>query len=1427
MPRLGPAWRSSASGANRGFQPPPAVPDERASSRDRSGSYASSGSGGGGGEKGEKNRSNPFAMLDDEDDGTGAGGGGGGGERHPPSHGPSGNNGNPGGGVGGGGGGRFSALRPDNHTAGSAIGTSSSSRPFHRAASSGSKPSKGGRSLADLAAGLSGGSGGGNNNNGPHSHGGPHSQHHHGGDPRGHHGGQGHGVDPRGHPRSSSAGISRNRSGSGDAPLGHGGGAMGSIGGVVGGESGDGGGAKVIRYTREKMLSLRGRGDEGPPECIKELELEGSVVVSKVAQDPVCWDTFDAEEIWAAAARERRPADLREGRPKGGGHSSAGRMRDFDSGDEGERPRGSIGARGSGTPTERFSGTPTERFGGGGGGFGDRGSIADRGSSGGGYVDRGSMGDRGPVGDRGSSSGGFGGGRWQRGVALPEGDVRPSSRGRAPDSDRGLGRRDDDNLEASDPDDLWDDPTAGVTGGGTGAAADFSAFGGSLDDEPPQLKGKTGMDAFDLSDMSKAAADFENELHGGGGHRKMVVDVNVNGGLESVGDNGDSGGGGLENGGNSVLEHNIDPTRPLASTGTTIRSGSGDHVNVFEDFGDESGGEDAAAAIGADSVGGEEDNDLPIKSGNGENNASSRLMKMIGVAGTGEAASGGSGGGGGDSSPLPVDVVEAEREDLNSEQETKPRADSVASVPSNPWGAPASSSVSSNPWGDAPAAGGFAVQEGQAVKDAEAAAAAQAQAQAAQRQREEELLRQQQQQLQRQQAQQQAAEEEEKKRWAAMQAKQQAEMQAAAAQQLAQQQAQQRQQEQVKAQQNQVELVLIERISNILENSWGRSDLNSILSTLHANDSRVIAILSTAEALRALVARHPQRIQLGRDPTMGAEMAALRLTNSQWQAHQAQAAQAQAAQQAKLAQEQELQRRQRVQQEEQARAQAAQQEAIARAQAAQREAEERKKQEAAQAAQAQAQQQTPLVITDAPWYYADPQGNIQGPFGGEEMRQWLDAGYFKGDLPISQSSGGPFRTLGSCFSDASTAFQPTQPTEDKAEAEAKARTEAEAKARAEAEAKVRAEAEKAAQREKAAAEEAAALMAARQAAELKARAEAEERARAEAEAQAAMQREKATADRKHQSAQLKMMLGLGAAGGGVSESDDVVVAGLSPSEPVEQQPAASQPAPAPSKKSKKKQQQQQMQREPVVTNAPSPVAPERAPAAPVAWGGAVATKVSRKKSMSEIQQEEAREAQRRAREQGISLSSLSGGGGGRGGGGGNGGWANIAASGGSTAWGGAVKVPVAAVVTPTPMVAGLSAQQRSAQAAWGGPAATMAPAGSKQQQSKSSGANANKNAAVDNFGMNGRMSPTLESWCKDQMQKLNGSDDLTLVSFCMTLTDKDEIRQYLTAYLGSTTQVNGFASEFIKRKGLGENGRKEETWESAGKGKRGKKKGGK
>lgn len=875
----------------------------------------------------------------------------------------------------------------------------------------------------------------------------------------------------------------------------------------------------------------------------------------------MCWDTFDADEVWSQVARERRVSDPR-GPPIKDEPRRVSRLGDDDT-------RGGRDSR--------------------------------RGT--------------------GFSSGGASG-RWQRGMSVPE-------------NDRGS-RSSRNDVEADNPDDLWDDPT---TGGGTMAAApDFSAFGGSLEDDRP--RGKTGMDAFELTDMSKAAAAFEADMDG-----------------DNKSDNGN------DSEPEDNYNHTVDSSRPLAGTGTTIRSGSGNHVSVFEDFDEPTEDETLEA---------------PIKSGNETNAASSRLMQMIGVSGTGEAASG--------------VAAAAAKEETKPEKSTNEKADAVAS---NPWGASGGGrAVSSNPWGDAGGLGSFGSQ----AKTSEGVSA----------QQREELLRRQQ--------------EEEKKRWEAMQAKQQADLQA-------QQQQQQLLRQQ---QQDQVENVLMERVSNILENSWGKSDLNSILSNLHAEDSRVIAILPSIDQLRALISRHPQRIQLGNEGNV--IMAQLRLNNQQWQMAQAQIAQAKA-----IHEQQELQLR-RMQEEQLRQQQVAQHEALARARALE---QERQKQQIA-------------IIPNAPWFYADPQGNIQGPFAGDEMKQWLEAGYFKGDLPISQNNGGPFRPLASYFSDPKTAFQSNQSDDAKAALEARAQAEAET------------------------------------AAKVQAAKEADARRRAEKAAQLAAEENRRAAEQQQQqndqSAQLKMMLGLGV---GSTE-----IAG--PPQPAAvEQPAKKQP--------KKKSPQKQVQQQPVEeeTSAPEPVSPP-APA----WGGGAAS-AGQKKTMSEIQQEEAKEAARRAKEEGDRPSG--------------GGWANVAATGGSTAWGGAAAInTAAAVITPMPAVAGVSPTQKiNANAAWNKKqaAATNPPVvATKQTQQQGSV------AAVDNFGSNGQMNPAMEKWCKDQMQKLNGSDDLTLVTFCMTLSDSDEIRQYLSAYLGSSTQVNNFATEFIKRKG----GDNTVEWESAGGPKKGrKKKGGK
>lgn len=112
----------------------------------------------------------------------------------------------------------------------------------------------------------------------------------------------------------------------------------------------------------------------------------------------------------------------------------------------------------------------------------------------------------------------------------------------------------------------------------------------------------------------------------------------------------------------------------------------------------------------------------------------------------------------------------------------------------------------------------------------------------------------------------------------------------------------------------------------------------------------------------------------------------------------------------------------------------------------------------------------------------------------------------------------------------------------------------------------------------------------------------------------------------------------------------------------------------------------------------------------------------------------------------------------------------------------AAKPAAAPAASPAPSSAPLRQQNRPAAA----PAARAAPPAAAKSAFGGPVATSNPDA--------------LQTWCKTQLKKINGSDDITLIQFCMTLTDNSEIRQYLSMYLGSTPQVAAFANEFIKRK---------------------------
>lgn len=62
------------------------------------------------------------------------------------------------------------------------------------------------------------------------------------------------------------------------------------------------------------------------------------------------------------------------------------------------------------------------------------------------------------------------------------------------------------------------------------------------------------------------------------------------------------------------------------------------------------------------------------------------------------------------------------------------------------------------------------------------------------------------------------------------------------------------------------------------------------------------------------------------------------------------------------------------------------------------------------------------------------------------------------------------------------------------------------------------------------------------------------------------------------------------------------------------------------------------------------------------------------------------------------------------------------------------------------------------------------------------------------------MNKEMADWCSGQLKKINGTEDLTLMQFCMSLKSAVEIREYLAEYLGSSPQVTNFATEFIRFK---------------------------
>jgi hypothetical protein len=119
-------------------------------------------------------------------------------------------------------------------------------------------------------------------------------------------------------------------------------------------------------------------------------------------------------------------------------------------------------------------------------------------------------------------------------------------------------------------------------------------------------------------------------------------------------------------------------------------------------------------------------------------------------------------------------------------------------------------------------------------------------------------------------------------------------------------------------------------------------------------------------------------------------------------------------------------------------------------------------------------------------------------------------------------------------------------------------------------------------------------------------------------------------------------------------------------------------------------------------------------------------------------------------------------------------------------------------------------------------APTIKSSAEGQVVSKPSGQSTNVHLAASqvksDFGGK-QMSKEMSDWCSAQLKKINGSNDLTLMEFCMSLKSPVDIREYFAQYLGSSPQVimliilnlsesyygiylqvTNFATEFIKLK---------------------------
>ena len=468
-----------------------------------------------------------------------------------------------------------------------------------------------------------------------------------------------------------------------------------------------------------------------------------------------------------------------------------------------------------------------------------------------------------------------------------------------------------------------------------------------------------------------------------------------------------------------------------------------------------------------------------------------------------------------------------------------------------------------------------------------------------------------------------------------------------------------------------------------------------------------------------------------------------------------------------------------------------------------------------------------LRVEPSQWQYTDPQGNVQGPFEQDNMRQWHEAGYFNAELPIKLSHWSGFHAFVTVFPDMKVAFlnTPSEPgsslllslqqqqqqqlirqqqllQQQQAEEHAKqAQLKAAEQERAYRAQQLQQQHEEEQRRQLLLQQQQAAQLA--QQRELQIQQQQQQQAAAEQQraqleherqqaaavaAQAAAQQkpasvapwankqpgpnrssatsaqesllaiqseEKARADeeKRRQAAEQSKITPKG--WGGATSSAGPSLAEIQQQEEQARQRQAqaeasrTQAAPATTNMSF------QLKNLLGVKAAPTPAATSSGPA----WGSAPAPAAASKGSLRDIMQEE-ETVEGIAPVKGGAASSnaprkpLS--------------WAAKAGSSGfSTA-----PAPAAAAaprVAPRPVVS---------------PVVAPAPAASSVKKAAPSG-----NKEKSDFGGK-EMSKEFADWCGVQLKKLNGSDDITLMEFCMSLNSGVEVREYLSQYLGSSPAVS-------------------------------------